>query len=63
MVIKTKENEVVETCRTHGEIRNVYKSLIVKPERMISLGRPRHRWQDDIKMDLTEIWCEGDNWI
>jgi hypothetical protein len=27
------------------------------------LGRPRHRWEDDIKMDLQELVCGGMNWI
>jgi hypothetical protein len=34
-----------------------------KPEGKIPLGRPRHRWVDNIKMDLTDIgWC-GVDWI
>ena len=34
-----------------------------KPERKIPLGRPRHRWNDNIKMDLQEVGCEGLDWI
>ena len=30
---------------------------------MESLGRPRHRWEDNIKMDLQEAGYEGTNWI
>jgi hypothetical protein len=38
-----------------GEKRNVYRLLVEKPERKRPLGRPRHRWMDNIKMDLSEI--------
>jgi hypothetical protein len=35
-----------------GEKRNVYRLLVRKPERKRPLGRPRHRWIDNIKMDF-----------
>jgi hypothetical protein len=38
-----------------GEKRNVYRLLVGKPEGKRPLGRPRHRWIDNIKMDLLEI--------
>jgi hypothetical protein len=38
-----------------GDRRNVYKILVGKLERMRPLGRPRHRWEDNIRMDLREI--------
>jgi hypothetical protein len=34
-----------------------------KPEVKRQLGRPRHRWQDNIKMDLHEVGCESMDWI
>ena len=34
-----------------------------KPEGKRPLGRPRHRWQDNIKMDLQEVGCGGMGWI
>ena len=34
-----------------------------KPEGKRPLGRPRRRWEDNIKMDLQEVGCEGMNWI
>ena len=34
-----------------------------KPEGKRPLGRPRHRWEDNIKMDLQEVGCEGMDWI
>jgi hypothetical protein len=38
-----------------GEKRNVYRLLVGKPEGKRPLGRSRHRWMDNIKMDLLEI--------
>jgi hypothetical protein len=38
-----------------GEERNVYRVLMGKPEGKRPLGRPRHRWEDEIRMDLREI--------
>jgi hypothetical protein len=46
-----------------GEERKVYKVLVGKPEGKRPLGRPRHRWEDRIRMDLTEIGLGGVNWI
>jgi len=34
-----------------------------KPEGKRPLGRPRHRWENNIKMDLKEVGCGGINWI
>ena len=34
-----------------------------KPEGERPLGRPRHRWEDNIKMDLQEVGCGGMDWI
>jgi hypothetical protein len=38
-----------------GELRNAYRILVGKPEWKIPLGRPKHRCEDNIKMDLKEI--------
>jgi hypothetical protein len=46
-----------------GEGRCVYRVLIGRPEGKRPLGRPRHRWNDDIKMDLREIGINVVNWI
>jgi hypothetical protein len=51
------------TCGTHGEGKGVYRVLIGRPEAKRPLGRPRLRWEDNIKMDLTEIGIDGTNWI
>jgi hypothetical protein len=46
-----------------GEKRNVYRLLVGKPEGKRPLGRPRHRWIDNIKMDLLEIGVSVVDWI
>jgi hypothetical protein len=51
------------TCGTHGEGRGVYRVLVGRPEGMRPLGRPRCRWEDNIKMNLREIGIDGTNWI
>jgi hypothetical protein len=38
-----------------GERRGAYRVLVGKPEGRRPLGRPRHRWEDNIKMDLREV--------
>jgi hypothetical protein len=48
---------------TNGEKRNAYRILVGKPEGKIPLGRPRRRWEDNIKMDLREIGWGGMDWI
>jgi hypothetical protein len=46
-----------------GEGRDVYRVLVGKREGKRSLGRPSCRWDDNIKMDLYEVECEGLDWI
>jgi hypothetical protein len=46
-----------------GERRGVYRVLIGKPEGKRPLVRPRRRWDDNIKMDLQKVACEGTDWI
>jgi hypothetical protein len=46
-----------------GEGRGVYRVSVGKPERKRPLGRPRHRWEDNIKMDLKEFCFGGMDWI
>jgi hypothetical protein len=46
-----------------GEMRNAYRILVGKPEEKRLLGRPRHRWVDNIKMDPREIGWDGMDWI
>ena len=44
-------------------VRIKYRVLVEKPEGKRPLGRPRHRWEDNIKMDLQEVGCGGMDWI
>jgi hypothetical protein len=46
-----------------GERRLVYRVLLGRPEGKTSIGSPRHRWEDNIKMDLQEVICRGMDWI
>jgi hypothetical protein len=46
-----------------GEGKGVYGILVRRAEVKRPLGRPRHRWEDNIKMDLREIRIDGANWI
>jgi hypothetical protein len=46
-----------------GERRGGYRVLVGKPECERSIWRPRHRWEDNIKMDLQEMGCGGMDWI
>ena len=46
-----------------GERRGVYRVLVGKPEGKRPLGRPRRRWEGNIKMDLQEVGCGGMDWI
>jgi len=46
-----------------GEERGVYRVLVGKPKRRRPLGRPRHRWVDNIRMDLQEVGCGYMDWI
>jgi len=47
----------------YGGIRGVYRVLVGKPEGNRPLGRPRRRWEDNIKMDLQEVGCGCMDWI
>jgi hypothetical protein len=46
-----------------GEGRGVYRILVGRPEGKRPLGRPRRRWEDNIKLDLRETGIDGANWI
>jgi hypothetical protein len=46
-----------------GEGRGVYRVLVGRPEGKRPLGRPRRRWEDNIKMDLRETGIDGTNCI
>ena len=46
-------------CSAYGEEGGVYKVLVGKPEGKRPLGRPRCRWEDNIKMDVKEVGWGG----
>ena len=46
-----------------GERRGEYRVLVGRPEGKRPLGRPRCRWEDNIKIDLQEVGCGGMDWI
>jgi hypothetical protein len=46
-----------------GKRRDVYRGLVGKPEGKRPLGRARHRWEDNSKMDLQEVRCGCMDWI
>jgi len=57
-VIKSRMRWAGHAARMR-ERRGVYRVLMGWPERMRPLGRPRHRWEGNIKMDLQEVACGG----
>jgi hypothetical protein len=46
-----------------GQRSDAYRVLVGKPEGKRTLGTPRHRWKDNINMDLQEVGLEGMAWI
>jgi hypothetical protein len=62
-VIKAKRLRWAGHVEHMGEWRDVYRVLVGKPEGKRPLGRHRHRWEDNIKLDLREIGIDGANWI
>jgi hypothetical protein len=47
----------------YGEKRATYRFLVGKPELKRPFGRPRCRWEDNVKMDLKEVGWSGMDWI
>jgi len=45
-----------------GEMKSLYRVLVGKPEGKRPRGRPRRRWEDNIKMDPQEVGCGGMDW-
>jgi hypothetical protein len=62
-VIKSRRMRWAGHVTRMGEGRGVYRVLIGRPEYKRPLGRLRHRWEDNIKMDLREKGIDGANWI
>jgi hypothetical protein len=62
-IIKSRRMRWAGHVACMGEKRNVYRILVGKTEGKRPLGRPRRRWEDNIKMDLREIGRGGIDWI
>jgi hypothetical protein len=62
-VIKSRRMRWAGHVAHMGEGRGVYSILVGRPEGKRPLGRPRHRWEDNIKMDLRGIGIDETSWI
>ena len=62
-VIKSRRMRYAGHLARMGEKRSVYKVLVGKHEGKTPLRRPRHRSEDNNKMDLQEVGCGGMEWI
>jgi hypothetical protein len=62
-VIKLKRMRWEGKVARMGDRRSVYRVLVWKREGKRSLGRPRRRWEDNIKLELQEVGCGGMDWI
>ena len=60
---KIETNEMGRARSTYGEARGVHRVLVGKPEGKGPLGRPRRRWEDNIKMDLQEVGVGRGDWM
>jgi hypothetical protein len=62
-VIKSRRMRWAGHVARMGEERGVYRVLVGKPEGKRSLGRPRRRWEDNIRTDLQEVGGGCEDWI
>ena len=62
-VIKSRRVRWAGHVARMGDSRGVHRVLVRKPEGKRPLGRPRGRWEDNIKMDLQEVGCRSVDWI
>jgi hypothetical protein len=62
-VIKSRRMRWTGHVASVGEGRGSYRILVGRPEGKKLLGRPRPRWEDNVKLDLREIGIDGANWI
>jgi len=62
-VIRSRRTRWAGHVMRMGEKRGIYRVLVGKPEGKRPYGRPRHRWEDNIKMELQEVGCGGMDWI
>jgi hypothetical protein len=62
-VIKSRRMRWLGHVAHMGEKRGAYRIFVGRPEGRRPLRRPRHRWEDNIKMDLQEVEWRGMDWI
>jgi hypothetical protein len=62
-VIKSRRMRWAGHVARMGKGRGVYRVLVGRPEGKRRLGRPRRRWEENIKPDFREIGIDGANWI
>jgi len=48
---------------SNSNVSSINRVLVGKPEGKSPIGRPRRRWEDNIKMDFQEVGCRGMDWI
>ena len=52
-----------DACSTYGREERLIQGFGGETRERVPLGRPRHRWEDNIKMGLQEVRCGGMDWI
>ena len=62
-IFGVKRDDITGHVVRMEKFRNACRVLVRKPESKRPLGRPRRRWEDNIKMDLREVGCDPRNWI
>ena len=62
-VLKSRRMRWAGHVARMGKRRGVYRVLVGKPEGMRLLGRPRRRWEENIKLGLQEVGCGGVDWV
>jgi hypothetical protein len=62
-MMKSRRRRCAGPVAWMGKTRNAYRILVLKPEGKRPLRRPRHRWEDNIKMHLRETGCGSMDWI
>jgi hypothetical protein len=62
-VFKSRRMRWVEHVTLTGDGRSFYRTLVERSESKSPVGRPRRRWEYDIKMGLRETRIDGENWI
>jgi len=62
-VVKSRRMRWAEHVARMGEDRGVHRVLVGKPEGKKPLGRPRRRWEDNIKMDLQKVGGDCGHWM